>query len=257
MTYLSRIRINPLRAEGRKIVSSPRVARAVVLGAVPADQMGGRVLWRLDADNPRRPFLLALTPSRPDWSHAVETAGWPQADGDHAVVRAYAPLLERLTVGREFAFRTTVNPVQNTCNPVTWSTVQTAKRQAQPDRTRERSFRIGHRTAGAQVGWFIKRTDGWGFDVPLSGAADVVLEEGAQPEADDLPRDLRVLARSRESFRKEGAGRPVVLTTATIEGRMVVTDTELLERALLSGIGPAKAYGCGLLTLAPLPTVRG
>ena len=30
------------------------------------------------------------------------------------------------------------------------------------------------------------------------------------------------------------------------------TDTDLLRTTLLSGLGPAKRYGCGLLTLAPL-----
>jgi len=31
-----------------------------------------------------------------------------------------------------------------------------------------------------------------------------------------------------------------------------VTDAERLKEVLVTGIGHAKAYGCGLLTLAPL-----
>ncbi|MFI6713611.1 type I-E CRISPR-associated protein Cas6/Cse3/CasE [Nonomuraea sp. NPDC050478] len=45
---------------------------------------------------------------------------------------------------------------------------------------------------------------------------------------------------------------PVVLSTATFEGKLRVTDTAAFTERLLGGIGPAKSYGCGLLTLAPL-----
>ncbi|ASO21626.1 CRISPR system Cascade subunit CasE [Actinoalloteichus hoggarensis] len=35
------------------------------------------------------------------------------------------------------------------------------------------------------------------------------------------------------------------------DGRALITDADLLRRRLLDGIGRGKAYGCGLLTLAP------
>lgn len=46
-------------------------------------------------------------------------------------------------------------------------------------------------------------------------------------------------------------GAPVTLTRVTYNGILQVTDPAALRRALTGGIGPAKAYGCGLLTLAP------
>jgi CRISPR system Cascade subunit CasE len=39
---------------------------------------------------------------------------------------------------------------------------------------------------------------------------------------------------------------------ATYDGILTVTDPALLRRALCHGVGRAKAYGCGLLTLAPV-----
>ncbi len=45
---------------------------------------------------------------------------------------------------------------------------------------------------------------------------------------------------------------PAVVIPARFEGVLLVTDPELFTAALVSGIGPAKAYGCGLLTLARL-----
>ncbi|MGC5410083.1 type I-E CRISPR-associated protein Cas6/Cse3/CasE, partial [Streptomyces sp. DT225] len=47
------------------------------------------------------------------------------------------------------------------------------------------------------------------------------------------------------------AGR-VSIVTVTFDGHLEVTDPAVFRRALMQGIGKAKAYGCGLLTLAPL-----
>ena len=42
----------------------------------------------------------------------------------------------------------------------------------------------------------------------------------------------------------------VTLSTARFDGQLEVSDAELLRKALTGGIGPAKGYGCGLMTLA-------
>lgn len=246
MTYLSRIRINPLRAESRKLLASPRAMHAAVVGGIPTPPDTERALWRLDTDNPHRPMLFVLSSSRPDWTHLVETAGWPDAEGEHASVRDYEPLLAQLALGREFHFRVTAHPVQNTFNPIKPTPAQ-RERTARGDR---RAHRVSHRTAAAQLGWFLERSTKWGFNIPEART------DPAAPGLDDqLPRpapDIRIIARDRQSFIKNGRGAPITLYTATFEGRLRITDTDQLTHALLVGIGPSKAYGCGLLTLAPL-----
>ncbi|MET9064232.1 type I-E CRISPR-associated protein Cas6/Cse3/CasE [Streptosporangium sandarakinum] len=250
MTYLSRIRINPHREKGRLLLANPRTMHGAVMHAIPDDPAGERILWRLDADNPHRPFLFVLTKSKPDWSHLVEQAGWPEADGEHAAVRDYAPLLAQIAAGREFAFRLTANPVQNTSNPIKPSEIQ-AKQTADG---RQRSYRIGHRTAAQQLTWFLTRTERWGFDVPEARTDPPA--RGLEPEEgpDVLSaREVRITARNRLSFKKKGDDKkPVILHTATFEGRLRITDPVVFTERLLGGIGPAKSYGCGLLTLAPI-----
>jgi len=219
-----------------------------VLGGIPDRPMAERVLWRLDADNPRRPMLFALTESRPDWTHVVERAGWPDAEGEHAAVRDYSPLLARIATGREFAFRLTANPVQNTSTPRSPSAIQD-KRKSE---VRVRSFRLGHRTAADQLAWFLKRAEGWGFAVP-EARTDPAAPGLDLPEESVPAREVRIIARHRHSFGKGGRGTPpVVLNTATFEGHLQVRDAALFTQRLLGGLGPAKAYGCGLLTLAAL-----
>ncbi|MFD5883631.1 type I-E CRISPR-associated protein Cas6/Cse3/CasE [Streptomyces yangpuensis] len=248
MPFLSRIRINPLRAESRKLLASPRAMHAAVQGGLPGLPEQARTLWRLDPDNPHRPHLFVLTTDKPDWTHLVEQAGWPGAEGEHYAVRDYTPLLQQLAPGRTFAFRLTANPVQNTTRP----DKPTARQQTRIDNGgRRRGFRLGHRTAAAQLDWFLTRTERWGFDVPTAAHLDDTLNSQGEP-----PRDIRITTRLRRSFDK-GPGTTkeaqVVMNSVTFEGRLRITDPALLTQHLLGGIGPSKAYGCGLLTLAPLP----
>lgn len=248
MPYLSRIRINPLRAQSRKLLASPRAMHAAVQGGLPGLPDQARTLWRLDSDNPHRPNLFVLTTDKPDWTHLVEGAGWPGADGEHYAIRNYAPLLQQLAPGRSFAFRLTANPVQNSMNPQK----ATAGQQTRIDAGgRHRGFRLGHRTATAQLTWFLSRTTRWGFDVPVAPHLEDTRTTDNEP-----PRDVRITTRQHRTFAKGQAGKKeaqVVMDSVTFEGRLHVTDPALLTERLLEGIGPSKAYGCGLLTLAPLP----
>jgi CRISPR system Cascade subunit CasE len=262
MPYLSKIRINPRRPSAMRLLASPyRLHGAVQAGCPDPDQ---RVLWRLDADNPHRPHLLVLTEKhRPDWSHLVEQAGWPAADGDHFLIRDYTPLLDRLATGQEYAFRLRANPVQNTKRPDKPTSAQEKRlKEAERSGSRMRSFRINHRTAHAQHDWFLRRAGkpDSGFTIPTI-QPPTTPAPGLEPPADARPvPDCSLTRRDTVRFRKQKDGPQITLTTATFEGRLRVTDPEALRTLLLAGIGPSKSYGCGLLTLAPLtkePTTHG
>lgn len=246
MPFLSKVPINPMRDTGRRAVRNPHVVHGMVLAGLPGDPTTQRVLWRLETTNPHRPELLILTETKPDWTHIVEQAGWPHADGGQFDIRDYTPLFTHLATGREFAFRLTARPVENTTKPDKLMPDQ----QRQLENGRTRGFRIPHRTAAHQLDWLLHRTASWGFEIPLArtGPPAPDLPPEAQP-----PRDVRISARDTRTFRKNSHGKPVVLVTATFDGRLRVTDPDLLRDKLLSGLGPGKAYGCGLLTLAPLP----
>ncbi len=216
---------------------------AAVLGGLPAQPVRERVLWRIDADNSRRPGLLVLTRSRPSWEHLTEQAGWPTADdpGDpQVVVRDYRPLLDRLASGQAYAFRLVANPTQSTRHPIVPTARQ--KERAAGGET-GRSVRLGHRSVAHQVAWLTTRAERWGFDIPASSSS------GAMGEP--IP-DLRVAGRRRMSFAKTGTPGRVVVQVVSYEGRLQIVDPERFGAAILDGLGSAKAYGCGLLTLAPL-----
>ena len=239
MPYLSRIWLNPLRTGAQRMLRNPHVLHAAVLGGLSRQPVGERVLWRLEPDTRHRASLLVLTQSAPSWEHLVEQAGWPGADEPQALVKPYEPLLTCVVRGREFVFRLRANPVAATRAPDQPSASQ---RRRLDEADRPRGVRVPHRTVAHQLDWFGKRAAKWGFGIPDA--------------ADGLP-DVRLTGRDRMVFTKpyQGnvRGRQVVIQTATFEGRLRVEDPGAARASLLDGVGPARAYGCGLLTLSPLP----
>jgi CRISPR system Cascade subunit CasE len=237
MPYLSRIWLNPLRIGAQRLIRNPQALHAAVLGGIPGQPVTERVLWRLEPDGTHRLGVLVLSDSAPSWEHLVERAGW--SGPDQALVRPYQPLLDAVVRGREFAFRLRANPVSATRHPQSPSPAQTERLA----RARPRGERVPHRTVEHQLAWLTDRAQGWGFRLPVT--------------ADGVP-DVRLTARDRVVFTKRDereAGtqaRRVTLQTATYEGRLQVHDPAAARLSLLLGVGPARAYGCGLITLAPL-----
>lgn len=244
MPYLSRIWLNPRRTAAQTFLVNPQMAHAAILGCVPVQPVTERVLWRLEPDphTHHRLELLVLTDSRPSWESLVEQAGWPGAEQPQARVASLQPLLDQIARGRQFGFRVKANPVASTKSPAAPSLAQKERLASLP---RPRGVRVPQRTAAHQLAWFTDRIDRWGFAI-ASGEAG-------------LPA-VRLAARDRLSFRKTrgggSGGAPVVLQTATFDGVIEVTDPDQARRSVLGGIGPGKAYGMGLLTLAPAARVE-
>lgn len=223
--YLTRMQLNPARREARKLLGSPRAMHAAVEAAFPqpVSPGHGRNLWRLDEDK-SAVWLYIQSPTRPDLSHVVEQAGWPTTSTWQT--RELTPLLDSLHPGSRWGFRLTANPTRSG-RPASGGDTQ----------------RFGHVTAAQQLQWLLDRTEKNGFLIPPVGSA----EEGEHAAV--------VTRRDRTTFRHEdgNTARQVTLTRATFTGLLDVIDADILRAAILRGIGPGKAYGCGLLTLAPAP----
>ncbi|MER6632877.1 type I-E CRISPR-associated protein Cas6/Cse3/CasE [Streptomyces sp. NPDC000987] len=255
MPYLSKIALNPRRRAAVALLSSPHRLHAAILSGLAVQPVTERILWRLDSNTPHRAEILVLTDSRPSWAHLVDEAGWPGADGGDPLIADYTPLLERLARGREFGFRLTANPVQNIPRPSRPSEQQAARLKDGADNgSLQRGFRVAHRTADQQLEWLLKRCERHGFSIPDATATPPA--PGLQTDGQELSAGPAVTIVSRDilRFRKRPDGPRVTLSTATFEGRLRVTDPDTLRASLLGGIGPAKGYGQGLLTLAPLRT---
>lgn len=225
--FLSRVQLNPARRGAQQLLASPHALHAAVLAAFPdpSPTSVGRVLWRLDVAE-HTAYVFVVSPARPDFTHLVEQAGWPSRD-DTQLVRPYAPLLERIQNGHRYGFRLTANPTHSP--------------RTVPG---ERGKVFGHVTVAQQEQWLRDRQERAGFVLDTVPEARPV-EGAATASADALVvKDRQTLSFSRRETR-------VTLRVATYEGRLVVTDHDAFAHALTHGIGRAKGYGCGLLTIAP------
>jgi CRISPR system Cascade subunit CasE len=125
----------------------------------------------------------------------------------------YDAFLKRVDSGQTWRFRLRANPAHS---------------EKTGDGNRGKVY--AHVTTGQQRQWLLSRAEKNGFSI-TDGGFDVVESEQIK-------------------FRRDG--KIVTLGTATFEGVLTILDEALSRAALINGIGRAKAYGCGLLTLARL-----
>lgn len=216
--YLTRCGINPARRGARRLLASPQRLHAAVQAGFPPSDTCDRVLWRLDTSD-HRSDLFIVSRHQPDLSHLVEQAGWPTTQTWET--REYAPLLDHLMRGQRWAFRLTANPVRSVPRPEGRGQIK------------------AHVTVAQQQEWFLRRAPQLGIEVPISslGVPEVIV------------KDRRT---ARFERREAAGGRDVTVVMATFDGVLDIAEPDLLRRALIGGVGRAKAYGCGLLTLARL-----
>lgn len=228
----------------------------------------GRVLWRVDQGG-FGVALYVLSPMRPDMSQIEADATSSQL----ARTLDYEGFLSRLAEGQTWAFRLAANPVHN--------------ENRGPDK---RGKRYGHVTARQQRDWLLKRAEKQGFSIPmapagpgltrhsgdgraervelgengkLGGAAareqNVAAAEALEgsAEQDDDPNDrasLLVIRREKPVFdrkdRETQKSSRVTIGRVVYEGILRIEDVRAFRQMLINGLGPSKAYGCGLMTLA-------
>lgn len=221
--YLTRFRLNTARRGARKLLGSPQAMHAAVMAgfARPEDhtQDGARTLWRLDHAQDQQVLLYIASPGRPDLTHLVEQAGWPTLN-DPWTTRPYDTFLDSLDKGQQWAFRLTANPARDG-----------RRTDDSPD-----TQRFGAVTVEYQKAWLTDRADRNGFTICLQ---------------DDGKPNLVVHQRKTLTFTRNRGERRVTLATATYDGLLRIDDPHPFRRMLTNGIGHARAYGCGLLTLAP------
>lgn len=218
MSTLTRLYLNPLKRGAAKLLSNPQAMHAAIRGAFPPDidESECRVLWRVD-HREHEHILYIVGPEKPDCQHIIEQAGW---DTRPAQTVDYDRFLSQIVKGQKWVFELTGNPVRSVTVP-----------------GKSRGKVVPHVTAAQQATWLMEKAEKEGFKIVM--------------ESEESPL-LSVVERNNLRFRKERGAKSVSLRTARFRGTLEVTDAELLRKVLQQGMGRAKAYGCGLLTLAPV-----
>ena len=226
--YLSRVPLSLTRLDAIAFASSPykvhaAVERAFAPGAVREDERG-RILWRLDEvpGNEREVWLYVVSPDKPDFTHicgqvaSTASPAW--------VTKDYDPVLDRVTEGEFWQFRLKANPVRKVL-------VDKGRRE----RAGVVGTLQGHVTEAQQRAWLMDRAETHGFRIAQ-------MEEGFER--------LSVSHRRRERFKRQD--NVVTLATAQYDGVLEVIDADAFRHTLGFGLGRARGFGCGLVTIAPL-----
>ncbi len=220
--FLSKITLNPRSFEARRDAAAPYELHRTLAHAF--ETVPGRdyrvehgVLFRLEPLSYRdaQPTILVQSHTEPDWSrlpeHYTTSVKYTAADPD-------------FVSGQTFQFRLVANPTRK----------EKREGRKQGRRVALADYLTQDDEADAPTAaqaWLSRKGQQHGFEILWAGSDDFWYEAAKGSTVE-----------SRQA---------IPLYGVRFDGMLRVTDPILFKAALQSGIGPAKAFGFGLLSLAP------
>lgn len=214
--YLSCLMLNPRHKRAQRELAHPYELHRTVLSAfapvLPEDE---RVLYRVDMPRGERaPALLVQSQTEPDWSWADDLPNYLLCPAQYKriEIQPYS--------GQVLAFRLRANP--------------TVKKKSHEDGSepRRNGIRLGLVREEDQRAWLERKGQQHGFGVLQVTIAPENIQTAYQP-------------------REEGPRRRLAHLAVRFDGLLRVTDAARFQEAVRNGIGSGKAFGFGLLSLAP------
>jgi len=276
--YLSRLTLNPRDRDARNWLSDCNQLHQVIMSGFGAARSRAAraefgVLFRVEeTGGGAQVAVVVQSVALPNW--ALESRAIVRVEGP----KDLSPLEARIVDGARFRFRLRANPARRVHHRATIGSDnrelttrgEWKERDDIPEHERTGIIRRPH-PEGAR--WWHERDDGkrigkrveirreeerlaWlarrgseidGFE--LSSAR--LLDGEIAPPSDKDPRFWQSRADPGNPVLSRRRG--LTFGTALFEGKLVVTDAARFRNAWMTGIGPGKAFGCGLLSLAPEP----
>ncbi len=238
MLYLSRLILNLRDRSVQAMLSDCHSMHSRLMSAFPVapdptqarDHFG--VLYRVEqSDATRMARMLVQSQHLPDWSTFPAQMLGPSPDerGNPAV----RPILEEIgqvQAGMQLRFRLRANPTKRIS--------KNNKDQA----AQWHGKRIEIRHEREQLEWLERKAEQSGFRL-----LQVQIGE-------DTITDVQVAQLAKQQGRDRHSGQHLRFGVALFEGHLEVYDSTQFLASLQNGIGSAKAYGFGLLSIANMPT---
>jgi CRISPR system Cascade subunit CasE len=243
--YLSRLILNPLNAQARAELARPYEMHRTLLNAFPqgsvnkerneADSAG--VLFRVD-ENPRDNIIAVLVQSRdvPDWSflngqkdargHSYLLPASANGDGKPNPATTEFDWKKKIHVGQTLAFRLRANP-----------TKRLGKGAGM-----EHYKRVGIYKEDERLKWLREKMEGDVHRPQLVGGFRLLRAQIGQEEKIE---NFKAINRADQSY-------DLKLFSVRFDGVLQIVDLSNAIRTLESGIGTAKGFGFGLLSIAPI-----
>lgn len=229
--YLTRLLLNPRSRAAARDLDRPYELHRTLMSLFPpqAEKQGDfrlqqGVLHRVELDPVTgAPSVLLQSEVEPCFDPLLAREGYLLPGRSAFEVRALPNLEEILLPGRTFRFRLRANATRK---------IDT---KSGPDGKRRNGKRVAVRGEEAQGAWLLRKAEQHGFSMPLIARTAPPVYQFTVTNEDD----------------RRGRGEKVWLSSVLFEGRLVIEDTEEMARAIRCGIGSGKAFGFGLLSLAP------
>ncbi|WP_437725322.1 type I-E CRISPR-associated protein Cas6/Cse3/CasE [Sorangium sp. So ce861] len=237
--YLSRALLNPISRAVRADLADVESLHRTLMRAFPDDagphpREAHGVLFRVDEDARHGRFvLLVQSGTRPDFARMPDgyfldlrdVLGFAESSAlENPAIREVGSERARIGAGDSFRFRLRANPTRR---------IDT---KSGDDGKRRNGRRVELRDDASRLEWLLRKAAQGGFE--LQGT-----EHGVS-----MSKERKLAGR-----RPDASGKQQELTLAPVlfEGWLRVTDADRFRAALAAGIGPGKAYGFGLLSIAP------
>lgn len=249
--YLSRLRFDRRHPGALRRLSDPYEMHRFIWHAFPDDgllnQRGSRdILWRVeppDKGNPGLPpTLIVQSAQQPDWGRPDISILLRPPE-----VKEWIPEFRE---GQRLRFRLRANPTRRIHQSETIHNDTPERRK----HLAEKGMRVALLKEAEQIDWLVRQSNPKGFRV--SDVVEPVVGRKTEENRDqNNPRvwftvqrwaGYGAVKRSQdETHRMRWHG-------VDFEGDLEIADSRRFSEALANGIGPAKAFGFGLLSVAPV-----
>ncbi|MBN2054914.1 type I-E CRISPR-associated protein Cas6/Cse3/CasE [bacterium] len=239
--FLSRLELDPRSRRVMKELADPYEMHRTLMHAFPdldeSSEPSARekfgVLFRPEMDiaaNRIRVYVQSL--EEPDWLRleGIEQYMLRVAGRSAHECKDIMPACRLIRSGQVLAFRVRANPTRRVA------------RMDDPMKGK----RVELNREDAQIAWFERKGMVLGFEVPVTEKI------GGEGITWRVP-SIRVMAEGKQQGRKQESGRRHTMTHLAVvfEGLIRITNADVFLQTLARGVGPGKAFGCGLLSVAP------
>lgn len=261
--YLSKIDLDPTRAGVQDALANPWLMHAAVAKTVGVGrQEAGRGLYRLEHKPGVRPYLLVQSPVEPDFSPLKE-AGFAAA----VATKRFAP--SDIEPGTILEFRTFVvasfsRSDSRAVKDKSALDIELAELKkvnaAMPIMEVDRLW-TQHGRDGSKIGWKVKFKDGTSlrvgrqasrprFAVKDDGIESWLKKELVGAELVDWVEARAETVTATRFTRRDDPGEKLVWQARLILGNLRVVDSAAFSSTLAFGIGRARGFGLGLVSVA-------
>lgn len=219
--YLSLLRLNPLSRHVSRDIHDVSELHRTIMSVFPEVDKGEnpravhRVLHRLELD-PRNgeARLYVQSKTKPDWLVLPRdyTIG---DDAEQFAIKPVGDIYSKIVEGRRLRFRLRANPTRK---------IDTKTRS---DGIRRHGRRVPVRGEQEQIAWLIRQGGRHGFEV----------------------NQLRIAAFGSAELKRSRKQRRT-FQGVLYEGHLTVVEYQAFQKALFNGIGPAKAFGFGMMSVS-------